>query len=86
LREELARLDHQLEERRATDPEETQRILSASETNKHASDRWTENIWNIKKYLTKKKGMSGKDVSLLFLFCLTYSTAGGQDAGDRWKF
>jgi hypothetical protein len=63
LREELARVSRELEERKATDPEETQRILSAVELNKRASDRWTENIWSIKKYLTKKKGMSGKEVS-----------------------
>ena len=50
-----------MEERSSTDPEETQRIIQA-ELNRRASDRWTDNIWNVKKYLTKKKGMAGKDV------------------------
>lgn len=69
LREELARLNHELEVRKATDPEETQRILTVAEGNRRAADRWTENIWSIKKYLTKKKGMAGKEVSTLHLGC-----------------
>jgi hypothetical protein len=69
LREELARLDHELEQRRATDPEETQRILAEAEANRRAADRWTENMWNIKKYLTKKKGMSGKEVRFTGPLC-----------------
>lgn len=54
-----------MEERSSTDPEETQRILQSADLNKRAADRWTENIWNIKKFLTKKKGMGSKEVDKL---------------------
>jgi hypothetical protein len=75
-------VSHELEERRATDPEETQRILSSVELNKRASDRWTENIWSIKKYLTKKKGMSGKEVCLPTADTASHTATGRQAPRD----
>jgi hypothetical protein len=44
------------------DPEEINKAATAAVSNKASADRWTDNLWTIKAYLVKKKGMSGKEV------------------------
>lgn len=58
-------LDGQLELLKVNDPDEIRRVEKLALTNKAAADRWTDNIWQIKTFLTKKKGMSGKEVSFV---------------------
>mmetsp|Transcript_7644 Transcript_7644/g.7861 ORF Transcript_7644/g.7861 Transcript_7644/m.7861 type:complete len:221 (+) Transcript_7644:164-826(+) len=61
-------LSKELEKEAVNDPEEIHRIQSLATVCKNSCDRWTDNIWNIKRYLTKKKGMSGKEVDkMLFI-------------------
>lgn len=55
-------LDNQLEELKVNDPDEICRVEKLALANKTAADRWTDNIWQIKSYLTKRKGMAGKEV------------------------
>jgi hypothetical protein len=57
---------------KASDPKEVNRVLAASNYNMEQANRWTDNMWTVKKYLTSKKGMNGKEVSncLLSLFLL----------------
>ena len=52
------------------DPAELRRIQQQSKTNVVAANRWTDNLWVIKKYLTKKKGMASKEVCILLLTLL----------------
>lgn len=63
LRAEEKQLDGQLEQLKVNDPDEIRRVEKLAMGNKAAADRWTDNIWQIKSYLTKRKGMSGKEVS-----------------------
>ena len=43
-------------------PEVVRQIVSDAQSNKAAADRWTENVWAVKKYLVRKRGQSGKEV------------------------
>ena len=71
LRNEEALLDKQLDRLKVNDPEEILRVEKLAMSNKAAADRWTDNIWQIKSYMTKRKGMSGKEVYIaLGLVCL----------------
>ncbi len=54
-------LNSQLEQLKFNDPEEIKKILKQAEINREASNRWTDNIWTIKTFLTKKKGMPSKE-------------------------
>ena len=56
-------LDTQLDLLKVNDPEEIKRVEKLALTNKAAADRWTDNIWQIKSFLTKRKGMAGKEVT-----------------------
>ena len=64
VRKEEEQLDQQLELLKVNDPEEIRRVEKLALVNKSAADRWTDNIWQIKSFLTKKKGMTGKEVRL----------------------
>jgi Leucine zipper with capping helix domain len=55
-------IDNILEASKANDPEELKRVKRCVEGNIDGANRWTDNIWVVKKYLTKKKGMQGKEV------------------------
>lgn len=63
IRKEEELLDGQLGQLKVNDPDEIRRVEKLALINKASADRWTDNIWQIKSYLTKKKGMSGKEVS-----------------------
>jgi len=61
LQQEDKTISADLELLKFNDPVEIEKIKAASDKIKGAADRWTDNIWMIKSYLTKKKGMSGKE-------------------------
>tara|TARA_A100001015_G_scaffold219911_1_gene247454 strand:- start:304 stop:804 length:501 start_codon:yes stop_codon:yes gene_type:complete len=44
------------------DPEEIQKIIDDCKVVKQGAERWTDNVYQMKKYLTRTKGMSGKEV------------------------
>ena len=58
-------LNTSLEQGKANDPAEVNRVLKVAEENMNHANRWTDNIWAMKKFLTKKKGMSGKEADKL---------------------
>lgn len=61
-------LTEALENEKVNDPEEIKRVQCQVAVCKSAADRWTDNIWALKGYLTKKKGMAGKEVDrMLFI-------------------
>lgn len=64
LKSQNDRLDGQLDQLKVNDPEEIKRVGQLALTNKAAADRWTDNVWQIKSFLTKRKGMAGKEVSV----------------------
>ena len=63
LLEEEKHLDQRLGELKFNDPEEIKKILMQADINKSAAYRWTDNIYTMKTFLTKKKGMPSKEVS-----------------------
>ena len=58
-------LDTSLEQGKANDPVEVNKVLKVADENMNHANRWTDNIWAMKKFLTKKKGMSGKEADKL---------------------
>lgn len=58
--------DAQIESLKVNDPAEISRIQAQARSNMDNANRWTDNIWGVKQFLTKKKGMSGKEVILIF--------------------
>jgi hypothetical protein len=63
LEEEEKAVDRRLESLKFNDPEEIKRILREAEANQQAANRWTDNIWSVKGFLVKKKGMPSKEVN-----------------------
>jgi len=57
-----AEVERELASRKANDPEELKRIKAFAMRSKRAGERWTDNIYSIKQYMTKKKGMNSKEV------------------------
>jgi hypothetical protein len=53
---------------KANDPKEVNRVLKIAAQNMEHANRWTDNTWTVKKFLTSKKGMSGKEVRRLRRF------------------
>ena len=49
---------------KANDPKEVDRVLKMANQNMEHANRWTDNTWTVKKFLTSKKGMSGKEVRI----------------------
>ena len=65
LKREESILDAKLEEMKFNDPDEIDLIKKRAQSNKESADRWTDNAWTVKSYLTKKKNMNGKEVLFL---------------------
>eukprot|EP01038_Epipyxis_sp_PR26KG_P011214 gene11214-15047_t len=65
LKEEEVRLDKEIEIHKNNDPEEIAKIHVLQKSAMDSANRWTDNIFIVKKYLTKKAGMSGKDAGKL---------------------
>jgi hypothetical protein len=55
-------LNQRLEELKGNDPEEIERVERETKRCKVGADLWTDNIYAIKSYLTRKKGMNSKEV------------------------
>lgn len=64
LKQQERELDELLESLKMNDPELIANIHKQTATNVASANRWTDNIWALKKFLVKKRGMSGKEVSL----------------------
>lgn len=62
LQQEEKQLDSDLAALKYNDPAEVKKIKVATEKMKEAADRWTDNLWVVKSFLTKKKGMPTKEV------------------------
>lgn len=62
LQAEEAEADRQLALLAANDPEALERTKQQAKACREAAERWTENVWTLKRYLTKKRGLPGKDV------------------------
>lgn len=62
LQDEERKLDSELNVMKYNDPAEIEKNRAMARRIKEAADRWTDNIWTIKSFLTKKKGMAAKEV------------------------
>uniref|UniRef100_A0A7S3XLC7 Meiotic nuclear division protein 1 homolog n=1 Tax=Heterosigma akashiwo TaxID=2829 RepID=A0A7S3XLC7_HETAK len=65
LQDEKAReaaLDQRLDTLKENDPRELARIETETEKCKEAANRWTDNIWALKSWCIKKKGMASTEV------------------------
>lgn len=62
LQVEEKELDHKILQNKENDPAELQSIQAQVEVNKSAVNRWTDNIYVCKSYLTKKRCLSSKEV------------------------
>eukprot|EP01032_Pedospumella_encystans_P021635 gene21635-24534_t len=85
LKKEEEHLDGQLEQLKVNDPEEIRRVEKLALINKAAADRWTDNIWQIKTYLTKKKGMAGKEADKLLHIDSSFDYVEYQPVGSKRK-
>ena len=63
LREEESRLDRLIEAGRENDPAEIERIKMEANKCKLAADRWTDNVFCLKKYAVKKLNVQGKEAN-----------------------
>ena len=54
-----------IESNKTNDPKELQRIKSGISSNKESVNRWTDNIWTIKKFLTRKRGLASSEVCIV---------------------
>lgn len=70
LLQEEKMINQRLEELKGNDPEEIERVERETKRCKVVADLWTDNIYAMKTYLTRKKGMNSKEV-LLFPFILS---------------
>lgn len=62
LQEEEKTFDRQLESLKSFDPEHIEVVSKEAKRCKIAADRWTDNVWLIRAYMTRKLGRSGKEV------------------------
>lgn len=60
-------LDQQLEVFRFNDPAEIQKIDDQADASRGAANRWTDNIYVLRSFLVKKKGMGSKEVRMMEL-------------------
>ena len=58
-------LSKKLEDNKLNDPEQLKTLEKQINEVVEGANRWTDNIWNVKRYFTKKKGMSSKEVDKL---------------------
>jgi Mnd1 HTH domain/Leucine zipper with capping helix domain len=64
LRERDRELDLAIAANAQNDPEMIKKIERDTAIVKEGADRWTENVWAMKTWLTKKKGISSNEVSM----------------------
>lgn len=61
LQDKLKSLDNILEINKFNDPEEINKIDKQAIINMDSANRWTDNLWTLKRFLVKKKGMNSKE-------------------------
>jgi hypothetical protein len=61
FQDEDKKLSKILEDNRKNDPVEIKNVLDLAAIVKKSANRWTDNIWSLKDYMKKKKGVSGND-------------------------
>jgi hypothetical protein len=59
-------IDKVIDENKMNDPEEIEKLENTIRDIAVSVNRWTDGIYSIRSYLTKKRGMSGKEVSSSF--------------------
>lgn len=69
LQEEEKMLDRELESLKSFDPEHIEKVLQEAKRCKLSADRWTDNVWLIRAYMTRKLGRSSKEVIDSLLLC-----------------
>jgi len=65
LKEIEAEYSQILEKNKITDPAEVKKVVDAANKCKDGANRWTDNVFTLKTYLVKKKGMSSKEADKL---------------------
>lgn len=91
LQEEEKLLDRELESLKSFDPEHIEKVLKEAKRCKVSADRWTDNVWLIRAYMTRKLGRSSKEVIRLcvhfpsFLLMLSSSFSGRPVFAHRFK-
>lgn len=74
LQEREKALDVTLEEKKFDDPEEINKVNAQARINEEAAIRWTDNVWMVKAYFTKKRGMSGKEADKILKIAGDFDT------------
>jgi chromosome segregation ATPase len=76
LRLEEKSLSKRLEDLKENDPEHIDSVIQESKRCKAAANRWTDNVWVLKSFLTRKMGRSSKEVNFtsFMLFNCYYIT------------
>jgi hypothetical protein len=62
LQDKLKSLNNILEINKFNDPAEINKIDKQAIISMDSANRWTDNLWTLKRYLVKKKGMNGKEI------------------------
>ena len=66
-KEELCqKLSKELERYKECDPEVLEKMMEETKMSHEAANRWTDNIFSIKSWCTKKFGVEGKDIDKNF--------------------
>ena len=72
LKRDEERYDEIIQAGKDNDPEEIQKISDNCKIVKAGSERWTDNVFQMKKYLTKSRGMAGKEVDKILGITVDY--------------
>jgi len=66
--------------------DELKRIAEQADKNRVASDRWTDNIWQIKSYMVKKRGMNGRRMDQILQINENFDYVTPEDMMNNKKF
>ena len=72
LKREITTLGERVEELKENDPEEVERLEKSALDCREGANRWTDNLWEIKSWCVKKKGMDGKTVDKMLGISSTF--------------
>lgn len=72
LKRDEQRYDEIIQAGKDNDPEEIQKISNSCKIVKAGSERWTDNVFQMKKYLTKSRGIAGKEVDKMLGITVDY--------------
>ena len=61
LQQEEIELNTIIEESKRNDPEEINRINKLGDANRDSANRWVDNTYAVKSFLTKKRGLPSKE-------------------------